>query len=40
MAHPTEDQLAAILAKLTDIETILTSCEGYLETIAENTAPA
>lgn len=39
MPQPSKSQNAAILAKLTDLETLLTTAVGILEDIKENTSP-
>lgn len=39
MPQPSKSQNAAILAKLTDLETLLTTAVGILGEIEENTRP-
>jgi hypothetical protein len=40
MPQPSKSQNAAILVKLTALETLLTTAVGILEDIEENTRPA
>ena len=39
MPQPSKSQNAAILAKLSELETLLTTAVGILEEIEENTSP-